>query len=144
MPADRPDTEGESFLARWSRRKAAARPAPPEPTPAAAGQAPPLALPDIDSLDAGADFAPFLRADVAPEIQRRALRRLWALDPALSVPDGLIEYGEDFTDAAKASAVVRTAYRVGKGLVEAAADDPPPGDVGETPAREGSDPPPET
>lgn len=105
------------------------------------GQAPPL--PDIDSLDASADFTPFLRAGVAPEIQRRALRRLWMLDPALSTSDGLLEYGEDFTDAAKAGAIVRTAYRIGKGVVEAAADEPA-SDAAQAPPREAPDPPRET
>jgi hypothetical protein len=123
----------ESFLARWSRRKQAAREAeqepqhsaPQEPTrapgtdaaqrPDAAGPA--AALPDPATLDASSDFSVFLGRDVPIETHRAALRRLWRLDPFYNRHDGLSDYMEDFTDQARAVKGLRTAYRVGRGLL---------------------------
>lgn len=77
-------------------------------------------LPDIDSLDADSDFTPFLKKGVSEQLQRRALRKLWLSDPVLANVDGLLDYGEDFTDAAMVVADMKTAYTVGRGMV------PPP------------------
>lgn len=77
-------------------------------------------LPDIDSLDADSDFTPFMKKGVSEQLQRRALRKLWLSDPVLANVDGLLDYGEDFTDAAMVVADMKTAYTVGRGMV------PPP------------------
>ena len=76
-----------------------------------------LGLPDPDGLGEGADFKPFLRTVVPERIRRRALRRLWSLNPVLANLDGLVEYGEDFTDAATVVDGLQTAYQVGKGML---------------------------
>ncbi|MBB3974040.1 DUF3306 domain-containing protein [Hansschlegelia beijingensis] len=100
------------FLSRWSRRKAeAAAPSPPSdagPEPQsieALGQeaSPPpealvgeeaeapvelsaeeiAALPPVEELTPGSDLAPFLRAGVPTLLRNAALRRMWAIDPAI-------------------------------------------------------------
>lgn len=129
----------ESFLQRWSRRKAEARsaaPAPveePEGSPEAEAAAPeepapidPESLPDIDSLDANSDFSVFMRPGVPEHLRTRALRKLWRLDPIYSKLDGLVEYGEDYSIATWPKGVIRTAYQIGRGFVnelEKAAED---------------------
>lgn len=116
----------EGFLGRWSRRKQevraaeaaveektlpavepvavpAAVPAPAalaEP-PAAGGEqdtAPPLTLADVDALDIGSDFKPFLTKEVAPEVKNAAFRKLFA-DPHFNVMDGLDTYVDDYSQS---------------------------------------------
>ena len=114
--------EPESLLQRWSRRKALAREGGPSEDRDAERREPcfppdaPPNLPDPEILAADADFSVYLRNGVDGALQRTALRRLWRLDPIFSVRDGLLDYDEDFTDAAKAPAVLRTAWRIGSGL----------------------------
>lgn len=60
-----------------------------------------LGLPDPDTLGAGDDFRAFMAKAVPDRIRRRALRKLWLSNPALANLDGLLDYGEDFTDKAK-------------------------------------------
>lgn len=74
-------------------------------------------LPDIESLNADSDFRPFLRKGVSEQLQRRALRKLWLSDPVLANVDGLVDYGEDFTDAATVVENLKSVYTVGKGIV---------------------------
>lgn len=76
-----------------------------------------LGLPDPDSLEEGADFKAFMAKAVPDRIRRRALRRLWISNPALANLDGLLDYGEDFTDSAKVIENMQTAYQVGKGML---------------------------
>ena len=73
-------------------------------------------LPDIDSLDKESDFRVFMRDGVPEQLRNRALRRLWRLDPAFASVDGLLEYDDDFTDAALAVEAVQTVYKIGKGM----------------------------
>ncbi len=77
-----------------------------------------LKLPDPDTLQKGDDFSGFLAKAVPLRLQRRALRRLWLSDPVLANLDELVEYGEDFTDAATVVENLQTAYQVGKGMLE--------------------------
>ena len=77
-----------------------------------------LELPDPDTLKPGDDFTAFLR-DVVPEhLRRRALRRLWRSNPVLANLDGLNDYDGDYTNAATDAPGLKTAYRVGKGLLK--------------------------
>jgi hypothetical protein len=76
-----------------------------------------LGLPDPDTLEPGADFRAFMQKAVPDRIRRRALRRLWLSNPALANLDGLIDYGEDFTDSATVIENLQTAYQVGKGMM---------------------------
>jgi hypothetical protein len=101
----------EFFLSRWSRLKNRARqeveqPAPPEPAlapqavtePAPASEPSPSdpELPPIESLTADSDFAPFMKAEVDPDLRRQALRTLFS-DPRFNVMDGLDVYIDDFS-----------------------------------------------
>jgi len=114
-------SEPEEFIARWSRRKAAATegheaqtetpaddPVADEEAKSAALSAPaqsntevpaidPATLPPIESIEAGTDIATFLRAGVPAELTRAALRRAWATDPAIRDYIGLSENAWDFT-----------------------------------------------
>ena len=75
-----------------------------------------LDLPDPESLAEGDDFSVFQKRTVPERIRLRALRRLWTTNPVLANLDGLIDYGEDFTDAATVIENLQTAYRVGEGM----------------------------
>jgi hypothetical protein len=120
----------DGFVSRWSKRKRAARePAPagkPEPTPltksepAVPAEEPDILaqLPDIDSLTAQSDFTAFLREGVPEAIRRKALRKLWRLNPVLANLDGLNDYDGDYTDAATVIEGLKTLYRAGQGIVE--------------------------
>lgn len=124
-------TDDDSPLRRWHRRKTASRSStaldarePSEDLPVAESTAsipeetdPPPDLPDIESLDAESDFSVFMADGVPEEIRRLALRKLWRLDPVLANVDGLVDYGEDFTDSALVVEGMKTAYRIGKGLL---------------------------
>ena len=60
----------------------------------------------------------FLRKGVPAELRKQALRKLWRSDPVLANFDGLVEYGEDYTKIGTAKQLVRTAYQVGRGMLE--------------------------
>lgn len=142
---------GDDFLKRWSRRKRGLEPeraaevaeaGPADlPPPADAGGDVALTeeeearrkalveqLPDIETLDESSDFTAFLQEGVPEELKRRALRRLWRLNPVFANLDGLNDYDEDFTDAAMVVKGLKTIYQVGKGMVvpeeEPAPDEP--------------------
>lgn len=132
--------DGEGPLARWSRRKAAARREPAAANEAPAVEAPPDAeeaapsapadealteaealeahgLPAPEDLGLGDDFSRFMGAEIPEALRRRALRQLWRVNPALANLDGLVEYGEDYTDSATVVGALKTAYRVGRGFM---------------------------
>jgi hypothetical protein len=116
--------QSESFLSRWSRRKAqsgepaavshagrvsnaaaaerdgkektpAALPDTNEPTHAAFD---PASLPTVESITAGTDIRPFLQPGVPAELTRAALRRAWTTDPAVRDFIGIAENQWDFND----------------------------------------------
>ncbi len=135
----------DTFVGRWSRRKRGARTrgeaagsdqSGPVPAASPAGDAEPAEtvavedLPDIDSLDEQSDFTVFLKEGVPEELRKRALRRLWRLNPVFANLDGLAEYDEDFTDAASLLEGVKTLYQVGKGMV--APEEPAGAEVAES------------
>ncbi|MCW3780036.1 DUF3306 domain-containing protein [Defluviimonas salinarum] len=76
-----------------------------------------LGLADPDTLERGDDFAAFLKEAVPEHLRRRALRRLWRSNPVLANLDGLVDHGEDYTDAATVRPDLRTAYQVGRGML---------------------------
>lgn len=128
---DRPATREDGFLGRWSRLKREGGEASPEEAPAeaavpaeAAPEEPPrsdaeileeLGLPEPESLKEGDDFAAFMKEAVPEHLRRRALRRLWTSNPVLANLDELIDYGDDFTDAATVIENLATGWKVGRG-----------------------------
>ncbi len=76
-----------------------------------------LDLPDPDTLKLGDDVRGFMSRAVPDRLRRRALRSLWRLNPVLANIDGLVDYGEDFTDAACVIENMQTTYQVGKGML---------------------------
>lgn len=119
--------EKPGFIRRWSERKTKAR-AESEHDPATAArpeQAPSQApaplpeLPSIDSLTRESDFTVFLGAGVPEDLRVQALRKLWRSDPVLANLDGLNDYDQDLSRHG-AGAIVRTAYRIGKGMIDRA------------------------
>ncbi|WP_417713242.1 DUF3306 domain-containing protein [Pseudophaeobacter arcticus] len=77
-----------------------------------------LDLPAPESLKDGDDFKIFLTDQIPARIKTRALRHLWRANPVLACVDGLVDYGEDFTDAACVIEGMQTAYQVGKGMTK--------------------------
>ncbi|MEP3048109.1 MAG: DUF3306 domain-containing protein [Roseibium sp.] len=77
-----------------------------------------LNLPDPETLTEKDDFSQFLSAAVPERLKRRALRRLWGLNPLFANLDGLVDYGEDYTDAATVISDLQTVYKVGRGMVD--------------------------
>ncbi|WP_420348883.1 DUF3306 domain-containing protein [Pelagibius sp.] len=153
-PQDRRPDDG-GFLSRWAERKREAterQQSAPEAEPegaggasaggasaggasadgAAPGGAPPERdfdpkdLPDIETLEKDSDFSVFMHEKVPEALRRRALRRLWRVDPVFAHLDGMNDYDEDYTDAALVVEGLKTAYQVGKGMLveepEAAAE----------------------
>lgn len=76
-----------------------------------------LGLPEPETLGADDDFKVFMAEGVPQRLKTRALRCLWRTNPVLANVDGLVDYGEDFTDAACVVENLQTAYQVGKGML---------------------------
>ena len=84
---------GDGFLTRWSRRKLGADPdqlspaTPAEVSPEATEEGLPeeelALLPRIEDLTPESDISGFLRKGVPDLLKKAALRRMWALDPAI-------------------------------------------------------------
>ena len=144
MSGDKQDEPG--FASRWSRLKREAKADAPESggeAEAEAGVTEPeapvdddrpdeevleeLGLPDPDTLKAGDNFTAFMAKAVPARLRNRALRKLWISDPVLANLDELLDYGEDFTDAATVVENLQTAYQVGKGFVDKVAGLPESG-----------------
>lgn len=108
--ADKPDQE-QGFLARWSQRKQEAQQLEPKPdAPAAepAEQIEPVApepepefdlstLPKLEELTGTTDITAFLQKGVPEQIRNAALRKSWALDPAIrNYVNPALEYAYDW------------------------------------------------
>lgn len=76
-----------------------------------------LGLPEPEAMERPEQVQDLLRAAVPQRLRARALRRLWRLNPVLANVDGLVDYGQDFTDAAMVVENLQTAYQVGKGML---------------------------
>jgi Protein of unknown function (DUF3306) len=86
--------DGKSFLSRWSQRKQEAK-QPERETPVADAPAAPVAeseaepafdlssLPKLEDLTETTDITVFLRKGVPESLRNAALRKSWALDPAI-------------------------------------------------------------
>ena len=131
-------SEKREFLSRWSQRKRGIAEQPeedkPQPDDAVETAEPEpelrsdedilrdLGLKHPDEMKAGDDFKSFLNSAVPSHLRRLALRKLWLTNPTLANIDGLVEYGEDYTDAAMVVENLQTAYQVGKGMLRKAVE----------------------
>jgi hypothetical protein len=141
-------SDGKTRLARWAQRKAAASRrrggaapaiaevpavvpdtacAPVDKTKSELEEAgrptSELDLPDVESLTAGSDFTAFMKDGVPAELRRLALRKLWASDPMFNVIDEMVEYGEDYTDAAMVVEGMKSAWEAGRGYATKTVED---------------------
>jgi Protein of unknown function (DUF3306) len=114
-------SRSESFLSRWSRRKAQSgertevsptgrvsetgedgketTPSmPPEASELTKAALDLTSLPMIESIAAATDIRPFLQSGVPAELTRAALRRAWTTDPAIRDFIGIAENQWDFND----------------------------------------------
>ncbi|MEM9872939.1 MAG: DUF3306 domain-containing protein [Pseudomonadota bacterium] len=82
-----------------------------------------LNLPEPEALDSPDAVRAFLKEELPQRLKTRALRRLWRLNPMLANLDGLVDYGEDYTDAATVIENMQTVYQVGKGMLTAFLED---------------------
>ena len=72
-------------------------------------------LPNPEQVENEAGLDPFLNGDFPGRIRQMALRRLWHMNPLFGEVCEMVEYGEDYTDAATVIEGMQTAYQVGKG-----------------------------
>jgi Protein of unknown function (DUF3306) len=100
----------KGFLARWSQRKRQAKPpdrdapladAKVTPAPSAEDDAEPefdfSSLPKLEDVTATTDITAFLRKDVPEHLRNAALRKSWALDPAVrNYVNPALEYAYDW------------------------------------------------
>ena len=76
-------------------------------------------LPDPEAVTEESGLEQFLNGKGLPgRVRQMALRRLWRLNPLFGVIDDMVEYGEDYTDAATVIEGMKTAYTVGKGYAK--------------------------
>ena len=79
-------------------------------------------LPHPEDLADESDLTQFLDGDLPERLRQMALRRLWRLNPLFGHVCDMVEYGEDYTDAATVMEGMQTAYQVGKGYKKQAHD----------------------
>ena len=80
-------------------------------------------LPDPEVVTEESGLEQFLNGKGLPgRVRQMALRRLWRLNPLFGVVDDMVEYGEDYTDAATVIEGMKTAYTVGKGYAKEVVD----------------------
>ena len=104
------DDEDKGFLARWSQRKREAKqPEPEAPVADASVQSKPVAegdaapefdlssLPKLEDVTETTDITGFLRKGVPEHLRNAALRKSWALDPAIrNYVNPALEYAYDW------------------------------------------------
>ena len=97
----------DSFLSRWSKRKAGKLEDPeeqpketvqtPAPISPEAPAQPPATLEDVEKIDRfDPDFSSFMKPDVDPTVQQAALKKMFT-DPHFNVMDGLDIYIGDYS-----------------------------------------------
>lgn len=120
------------FLSRWSERKRAvqageaAREGAPETSKPAAAEELRTELDanrreaeaiDLETLTDTSDYAPFLRPGVPALLKQAALRKLWRSNPVFAGFDGLFDHDLNYRWSGDQSEVVKTAWKVGQGLL---------------------------
>ena len=75
-------------------------------------------LPDPEHCTDSEQLDGFFDGQIPDRLRQLAMRRLWRLNPLFRFADEMVEYGEDFTDAATVIPNMQTAYKVGKGYLD--------------------------
>ena len=131
------DTEQKPFLSRWAQRKAGKQTevdvleevAQTEQVDATGETEEEAALsdeelcaryelPDPEHCTDSEQLDGFFDGQIPDRLRQLAMRRLWRLNPLFRFADEMVEYGEDFTDAATVIPNMQTAYKVGKGYLD--------------------------
>ncbi len=117
---DKDDNLGNdsSFLTRWSKRKSESN-----EVSSKSEQNEKNTLDVKDELKEeenklSNDELAILKENLPDRLKQVALRKLWKLVPAYGEISELVEYGEDFTDAATVIENLQTSYIVGKGYID--------------------------
>ena len=74
-------------------------------------------LPDPAEIEEEAGLDKFFDGKTPERLRQMALRRLWRINPFFGFVDDMVEYGEDYTDAATVIEGMQTAYQAGKGYL---------------------------
>ena len=131
------ETEQKPFLSRWAQRKAGKQTEVDVPQEVAqteqveaTGETEEEAalsdeelcaryeLPDPEHCTDSEQLDGFFDGQIPDRLRQLAMRRLWRLNPLFRFADEMVEYGEDFTDAATVIPNMQTAYKVGKGYLD--------------------------
>jgi len=133
------ETDPKPFLSRWAKRKAASQSGQNEPEAGAQSEDSIAAvaeeteeeaalsdeelraryeLPDPEECSEEEQLDGFFDGHVPDRLRQMAMRRIWRLNPLFRFADEMVEYGEDFTDAATVIPNMQTAYKVGKGYLD--------------------------
>jgi len=75
-----------------------------------------------EEIEDEASLEAFMQNGLPDRLRQMALRRMWRLNPLFRFADEMVEYGEDYTDAATVIDGMTTAYQVGKGYLQKAFD----------------------
>ena len=75
-------------------------------------------LPDPAEIEEEAGLDKFFDGKTPERLRQMALRRLWRINPFFGFVDEMVEYGEDYTDAATVIEGMQTAYQAGKGYLQ--------------------------
>ena len=75
-------------------------------------------LPDPQACTEAEQLDGFFEGRIPDRLRQLAMRRMWRLNPLFRFADEMVEYGEDFTDAATVIPNMQTAYKVGKGYLD--------------------------
>ena len=79
-------------------------------------------LTNPEEIEDEAGLEAFMQNGLPDRLRQMALRRMWRLNPLFRFADEMVEYGEDYTDAATVIDGMTTAYQVGKGYLKKAFD----------------------
>ena len=74
-------------------------------------------LTNPEEIEDEARLDAFMQNGLPDRLRQMALRRMWRLNPLFRFADEMVEYGEDYTDAATVIDGMTTAYQVGKGYL---------------------------
>ncbi len=79
-------------------------------------------LSNPEEIEDEAGLEAFMEKGLPDRLRQMALRRMWRLNPLFRFADEMVEYGENYTDAATVIEGMTTAYQVGKGYLQKAFD----------------------